>query len=81
MRLFKVFPITPSAAAPDLDSRRFAVLLSLLSYRCGGVIFWHQFEHIAAGNVATCSSMLQPDMLPPVQKKYNAYYGKSTDVK
>jgi hypothetical protein len=81
MRLFKVVPITPSAAAPDLDGRRFAVLLSVLSYRCAGVIFWRQLEHIAAGNIATCSSMLQPDMLPPVRKKYNAYYSKSTDVK
>jgi hypothetical protein len=29
--------------------------------------FCRLFEHVAAGHVAACSSMLQPDMLPPVQ--------------
>ncbi len=27
----------------------------------------HLFEHVAARYIATCSSLLQPDMLPPIQ--------------
>jgi hypothetical protein len=52
MRLFKVFPITPSAAAPDLDGRRFCQCCLTAA---------------AVSYFGASSSILQQEILPPVR--------------